>query len=110
VKKYDIPTFCSHHPGLRDELIPLFATLIGNDFVEGFHFENFFAQIPKPKYKRGKSGVKGNHRHCKMEGLLEWMQKLETVQQGLDLVLPHMKKEKHENLKVGPMIRQTLNG
>merc|ERR1712126_35397 len=102
-KLYDIPTFCGHHAGLQPALLPLFASLIGNDFVDPSAFDNFFLHVHQPKYKRGAKGLKGNRRHCKMEGLLQWLQDIETVDEGLGLLLPHMKKELH------PRLRQTLH-
>lgn len=98
-KIYDMPTFCGHHPGLSPPLLPLFATLIGNDFVDATAFDNFFLHVNKPKFKRGSKGLKGNRRHCKMEGLLHWLQCVKSVEDGLELLLPHMKKEHHPRLR-----------
>lgn len=60
---YHIDEFVSCFPGLEKRVLPLFGTLMGNDYVEGHEFDNFFSNIKLPKYK-GKH-LKANARQKK---------------------------------------------
>lgn len=71
-KWYHVDHLLSHFPGFDRSLLPLFATLLGNDFVSKRVFDNFFSQIPKLQ-GCSKRKLKISKRHTHMVALLHWL-------------------------------------
>lgn len=91
-KLYRIENFLNSFGGLRKEMLPLLATLLGNDYIKRSTFSNFFNQLKLPKYKAMSETQK---RIC---GLLHWLRK-ETLETALNKVLGHLKKASRESVK-----------
>lgn len=74
-KMYTIHNFLNTFGGLEIKLIPLVATLLGNDYIKPSIFVNFFSQLKLPK------GRAMNETQRKISGLLHWLKKenLETA-------------------------------
>lgn len=68
---YHVDNLLCHFPGFDKSLLPLFATLMGNDFVNGQMFEGFFSRIKLPRLRSKK--LKISKQHTKMVGLLYWL-------------------------------------
>ena len=65
-------------------LVVLFATLLGNDIVDGRNFESFFSHVKLPKaHSRSKSG----HRDRKIAGLITWLQSVGSVTDAVTYIL-----------------------
>lgn len=93
---YHVDEFVTCFPGINKSILPLFGTLLGNDFVHGKEFHNFFSNIQLPKYKGRKLILNSNHK--KMIGLLCWL-KNNTLNEALSQVMLHLKKDKRERIK-----------
>ncbi|CAK9293902.1 unnamed protein product [Gordionus sp. m RMFG-2023] len=77
--------FLTEYPGLKLELLPLFAVLNGNDYSYNGNYTSFLANINfnyKPNSKKNKSPIKG---------LLLWLSKFENIDSALENVLSHVK-------------------
>jgi hypothetical protein len=70
---YFLQKFINSFGGLQLEMLPLMATLLGNDYVKRKWFDPFFAQIKKPRSK------KLSEQQRRIGGLLEWLRK-ETLE------------------------------
>ncbi|XP_065300212.1 single-strand DNA endonuclease ASTE1 isoform X1 [Dermacentor albipictus] len=68
---YHVDNLLGHFPGFDKSMLPLFATLMGNDFVNGVMFEGFFNSIKLPRLRSKK--LKISKQHTKMVGLLYWL-------------------------------------
>lgn len=68
---YHVDNLLCHFPGFEKSMLPLFATLMGNDFVNGVMFEGFFNSIKLPRLRSKK--LKISKQHTKMVGLLYWL-------------------------------------
>lgn len=68
---YHVDNLLCHFPGFEKSMLPLFATLMGNDFVNGHLFEAFFSRIALPRLRSKK--LKISKQHSKMVGLLYWL-------------------------------------
>uniref|UniRef100_A0A1E1X5T5 Protein asteroid log 1 n=1 Tax=Amblyomma aureolatum TaxID=187763 RepID=A0A1E1X5T5_9ACAR len=68
---YHVDNLLCHFPGFDKSLLPLFATLMGNDFVNGQMFEGFFSRMKLPRLRSKK--LKISKQHTKMVGLLYWL-------------------------------------
>ncbi|XP_054725053.1 protein asteroid homolog 1-like [Uloborus diversus] len=93
---YHIDNFLSHFPGIDKSVLPLFGTLIGNDYVSAGVFDAFFSNIQLPKCKCTKLKVAYNQK--KIVGLLAWLKHV-NLNDGIKQVLHHLKEEKRARVK-----------
>ncbi|XP_049773805.1 protein asteroid [Schistocerca cancellata] len=91
-KLYRIENFLNSFGGLEKEMLPLLATLLGNDYIKRSTFSNFFSQLKLPKNKTMSETQK---RIC---GLLQWLRK-ETPETARNKVLGHLKKPSRESVE-----------
>lgn len=71
--------------GLKEEMLPLFATLLGNDYVKKKEFKNFFSHLKLPK------GKGRNEQQRSIHTLLKWLQN-ETLETAIDKIVGRVKK------------------
>lgn len=102
---YYIDNFLSYFPGIDKNVLPLFGTLVGNDFVNSRDFANFFSSIQFPKQKS--RGLRVNQRQKKIIGLLSWLAHCD-LKEGINQVLLYSKKERREHVK--SLIDRSVNG
>ena len=77
-------------------LVVLFATLLGNDIVDGRNFENFFSHVKLPKtHSRSKSG----QRECKIAGLSAWLQSVTSVSNAVAYILTKLPPDRRKNVQ-----------
>ena len=77
-------------------MLALFATLLGNDYVESDTFTPFFSQVSLPK---GVTKFLSSRRHSKKNGLLLWLEDHETVEKAIEAILVYYKKEERNHIK-----------
>uniref|UniRef100_T1JN56 XPG N-terminal domain-containing protein n=1 Tax=Strigamia maritima TaxID=126957 RepID=T1JN56_STRMM len=104
-KIYYVDNFLREFDTADRSTLPLFGTLLGNDFVSTSTFQHFFAQlkIEKLKLRKHKFGT----RHQKIIGLLIWLQ-TRTKEEAIINVLNFFKKDYRERLKT--IIHETIEG
>uniref|UniRef100_A0A1E1XRA6 Protein asteroid log 1 n=1 Tax=Amblyomma sculptum TaxID=1581419 RepID=A0A1E1XRA6_AMBSC len=90
---YHVDNLLCHFPGFDKSLLPLFATLMGNDFVNGQMFEGFFSRIKLPRLRSKK--LKISKQHTKMVGLLYWLSTT-TADLALPQILQTLKSTRRE--------------
>lgn len=74
--------------GLRSEMLPLFAILLGNDYVPSSIFKKFYLNVSMKK--TGKNSTKQGKR---IIALLRWLQH-ETLASAIDRIINHVEKDK----------------
>ncbi|XP_074939481.1 single-strand DNA endonuclease ASTE1 [Phalacrocorax aristotelis] len=84
---FAVEKFCRHFGHLNKSLLPLFAVLNGNDYVEAAALEVFFCKAAR----RG--------RHGRLQGLLTWLAQFAEPGEALDNVLKHLKKHQREKMR-----------
>ncbi|NXG02000.1 ASTE1 protein, partial [Sakesphorus luctuosus] len=89
---FSLDAFCGHFGRLRRGLLPLFAVMNGNDYVELAALEGFFSKLRPPR------GC-GAGRHRRIQALLHWLAQFEQPSQALDSVLEHLKKHQREEVR-----------
>lgn len=101
---YHVDSFLSLFPGVEKCVLPLFSTLMGNDFVDEFVFNNFFlnTQFPSVEFKNLQLG----ERHKQMIGLLLWL-KHRDVSSATEEVLMHIKER--EKMSVKKLMEQAID-
>lgn len=88
--------------GINEEMLPLLATLLGNDFVQKKVFRKFFSQLKLPKIKK-----KTNDQQKCIHGLFQWLQN-ETLDTAIAKILGRLKKK--QKGKVLFIIKKSING
>lgn len=73
---------------LRSEMLPLFAILLGNDFISSSIFKKFYLNVSMQK--TGKNNTRQGKR---IIALLRWLQN-ETVVSAVDKIINHVEKDK----------------
>ncbi|XP_014362681.2 protein asteroid [Papilio machaon] len=101
-KIYKVEYLVANFGGLKEELLPLLATLLGNDFVEKRVFNRFFSQL-----KLQKSKTKRNEQQRNIHSLFKWLQD-ESLDSAITKILGRLKKEKRN--KVLAIITKSING
>ena len=82
VQIYFIDTLLQHYKIKDRAFLPLFSTLVGNDYVKTEEFEVFFAQSSLPKQTFAKKKAQAmSMRHQKMETVLRWLGKMSSLKQ-----------------------------
>lgn len=99
-KIFKIDNLTDHFGGLNKEMMPLLATLLGNDFVEKKVFNKFFSQLKFPKSKK-----KQNEQQRCIHGLLKWLQ-TESFDSAIAKILGRLKKNKKD--KVFAIIKKSV--
>jgi hypothetical protein len=70
---YKVDRFLNSFGGLQKNMLPLIATVLGNDYIKASLFDGFFSQIHLPKRNRELT-----YQHRKITGLIQWLRK-ETI-------------------------------
>lgn len=96
---YFVANFTKHFGGISKSLLPVFATLTGNDYVDPEMFAGFYARIKVPKVKSKHLLI--GHRHRRMIGVLVWLQNLDcsSTDAIIECVLHFVKKRDRPHLR-----------
>uniref|UniRef100_A0A2H1VB07 SFRICE_009742 n=1 Tax=Spodoptera frugiperda TaxID=7108 RepID=A0A2H1VB07_SPOFR len=101
-KIFRVEYMLKNYGGLQEELLPLLATLLGNDYVEKKVFRKFFSQMKLPKTKR-----KTNDQQKCIHSLFQWLQN-ETLETAIQKILGRLKKR--QKGKALALIKKSING
>ncbi|KOB69736.1 Protein asteroid [Operophtera brumata] len=101
-KIYKVEYMTTYFGGLKEELLPLLATLLGNDYVEKRVFGKFFSELKLPKSKKKKN----DQQRC-IHGLFKWLQN-ETLDSALAKILGRLKKNQKD--KVLYIMKKSIDG
>ncbi|GFY56314.1 protein asteroid homolog 1 [Trichonephila inaurata madagascariensis] len=103
---YHIDNFMAYFPGLDRNILPLFGTLVGNDYVNTEEFESVLESINIAK-RRKYRGLLVHHGQNEIVRLLTWLEHSD-INKAMKHVLGHLKKEKREHVE--RVINQSMNG
>ena len=97
VQIYYFEAFLSQFSGMDRKLVPLFATLLGNDFVPAKTFEVFYCgvKLPKPSSDR----LFTSRRFAKIAGLLQWLGNMEAYDNAVGKILEHFACAKRRHIE-----------
>lgn len=101
-KLYKVEYLTENFGGLKKEMLPLLATLLGNDYVEKRVFNKFFSQLKLPKSKKCK-----NEQQRSIHGIFKWLQN-ESLDSALSKILGRVKKAGKD--KVFAIIKKSIDG
>ncbi|NWY52479.1 ASTE1 protein, partial [Chionis minor] len=87
--------FCRHFGRLDKSLLPLFAVMVGNDYVGLAALEVFFSKARLP---RGGAAGKGG-KHARLQGLLHWLSQFAQPAEAVGSVLKYLQKHQREEIR-----------
>ncbi|GFT31684.1 protein asteroid homolog 1 [Nephila pilipes] len=93
---YHVDKFMSYFPALDQNVLPLFGTLVGNDYVNTKEFESFYGSIRIGK--RDCRGFRANQGQKKIVRLLTWLEHC-NVNEAVEKVLRHLNKKNREHVE-----------
>lgn len=84
-RRYHVDNFVKFFPSLGKEVLPLLATLLGNDYVDIRIFHSFYSSV------RSHENIKTQFRipkaHTKMQKVISWLESLETYNEGIEKIM-----------------------
>ncbi|NXM66503.1 ASTE1 protein, partial [Serilophus lunatus] len=92
---FSADAFCGHFGRLSKSLLPLFAVMIGNDYMELAALEMFFSKVRLPG---GCAAGKGG-KHRRLQGLLNWLSQFAEPTEAMENVLKYLKKHQREEIR-----------
>ena len=94
---YYVDNLLSYFPEMDRTCMTLFATLMGNDYVNAEDFATFFAHhsFPRPSSKR----LRTSKRHERMISLLTWLETAGSLEDAIRSLLCHIKKENRPRIE-----------
>lgn len=94
---YFTKNLTKHFPDLGKSVLPLMATLLGNDFVEHYTFEDFYQTMTPPK--RGNSKFDIPIANTRMRSLFHWLENVKSLESGVERVMKCFKEEKRAKIE-----------
>ncbi|XP_043227873.1 protein asteroid-like [Amphibalanus amphitrite] len=88
--------------GLRPQLMPLLACLLGNDYISPGSLRAFFRHVPRPYGQR-----RGRPSALRISGALAWLRRHTDPEEALQEVLSLIRKE--ERAIVGQLVRRLMD-
>ncbi|XP_014141014.2 protein asteroid homolog 1 [Falco rusticolus] len=92
---FSVEKFCRHFGPLDRRLLPLFAVMNGNDYIDVAALEGFFSKVRLP---RGCASGRGG-KHLRLQGLLHWLSQFAEPTEAVDGVLKYLKKQQREEIR-----------
>ncbi|NXM25739.1 ASTE1 protein, partial [Oxyruncus cristatus] len=92
---FSVDRFCRHFGRLNKSLLPLFAVMNGNDYMDLAALEAFFSKVRLP---RGCAAGKGG-KHLRLQGLLNWLSQFAEPTEAVENVLKYLKKHQREEIR-----------
>ncbi|KAM4658333.1 single-strand DNA endonuclease ASTE1 [Amazona ochrocephala] len=87
---FSVERFCGHFGALRRSLLPLFAVMCGNDYIELAALEAFLSAVRSRR---------GGRKHARLRGVLSWLSQFSEPAEAVDSVLKYVKKHQREEVR-----------
>uniref|UniRef100_A0A672TLZ0 Uncharacterized protein n=1 Tax=Strigops habroptila TaxID=2489341 RepID=A0A672TLZ0_STRHB len=87
---FSVDKFCGHFGALKKSLLPLFAVMCGNDYIELAALEAFLSAVRSRR---------GGRKHARLRGLLSWLSQFTEPAEAVDGVLKYVKKHQREEVR-----------
>ncbi|XP_068944487.1 single-strand DNA endonuclease ASTE1 [Petaurus breviceps papuanus] len=97
---FSVDKFCSHFSNMNKALLPLFAVLCGNDYINLPALDSVFSRM---SLTPGTTSTKGR-KHHRILGLLNWLSHFDDPPEALDNVVKYLK------MKDRQVVRELLWG
>ncbi|CAH0700849.1 unnamed protein product [Spodoptera exigua] len=101
-KIFRVEYMLKNYGGLQEDLLPLLATLLGNDYVKKKVFRKFFYQMKLTKTRK-----KTNDQQKCIHSLFQWLQN-ETLETAIQKILGRLRK-RQKGITLA-LIKKSING
>lgn len=105
VQIYFLQKLLSYFPGFNKEVIPLFASILGNDYVPAEEFDGFFARARLPRANT-KDIFHVPKRHTKFLSLLLWLENEESLELAVESAMKYIHASKKN--KVSELVMKSV--
>ncbi|XP_038652487.1 protein asteroid homolog 1 [Scyliorhinus canicula] len=90
---FSIENFCNHFSLRNKALLPLFAVLNGNDYVNLSSLETFFARV----HFHAKTAT--GRKNMRIQGLLNWLSRFSDPKEAVENILTYLKQNEHQEVR-----------
>ncbi|XP_053324125.1 protein asteroid homolog 1 [Spea bombifrons] len=87
--------FCSYFNNMNISLLPFFAVLTGNDYINLPALETFFSRVTLPIG----SSFHGGRKHMRIHGLLNWLSTFATVEEAMENVVKYLRAQDRHSVR-----------
>ncbi|XP_069586177.1 single-strand DNA endonuclease ASTE1 isoform X3 [Ranitomeya imitator] len=87
---------CQFYNNMNLVLLPLFAVLTGNDYINLPVLETFFSKVNLPV---GNASHGGRRRHTRIHGLLNWLSRFADVEEAMENVLNQLRVKDRDSVR-----------
>ncbi|XP_060104857.1 protein asteroid homolog 1 [Heteronotia binoei] len=94
-KCFSLERFCKYFGNMNKTLLPLFAVMSGNDYINLPAMEVFFSKVRLPVGGYGNKFKK----HIRIQGLLNWLSRFADPAEAIENVLKYLKKHEKEETR-----------
>ncbi|XP_031783661.1 protein asteroid [Nasonia vitripennis] len=102
-KVYKIDNFLSRFPGMDKTVMPLAATLLGNDYINRSTFKDFFSTLRLSKTSKRRY----NEQQRRIEATFRWLQK-QSLDSAIAIVLSKLDQKKRKQIL--EIMEMVING
>ncbi|XP_041039685.1 protein asteroid homolog 1 isoform X1 [Carcharodon carcharias] len=92
---FSVENFCNHFSHINKALLPLFAVLNGNDYVNLPSLEAFFTRVRFP----ARTSVSTGKKNMRIQGLLNWLSRFTDPKEAIENILKYLKQNEHEEVR-----------
>nr|XP_056712986.1 protein asteroid homolog 1 [Euleptes europaea] len=92
---FSLEKFCTHFSNMNKTLLPLFAVMSGNDYINLPAMEMFFNKVRLPVGGYGQKFKK----HLRIQGLLNWLSRFADPAEAMENVLQYIKQHEKEETR-----------
>ncbi|XP_015281314.1 PREDICTED: protein asteroid homolog 1 [Gekko japonicus] len=94
-KCFSLERFCKHFGNMSKTLLPLFAVMSGNDYINLPAMEMFFSKVRLPVGSYGNKFKK----HIRIQGLLNWLSRFADPAEAIENVLKYLRQHEKEETR-----------
>ncbi|KAK3086613.1 hypothetical protein FSP39_021041 [Pinctada imbricata] len=94
---YFVDKLTKHFPNLGRDLLPLLATLMGNDYIESSTFETFISRLPTPK--ESNSHFRIPKTKTRMLKYMNWLENTGSLKGAVESIVASEKTVNQEKLR-----------
>ncbi|XP_020369006.2 protein asteroid homolog 1 [Rhincodon typus] len=92
---FSVDNFCKHFNLVNKALLPLFAVLNGNDYVNIPPLETFLSRV----HINAKTSCSAGGKNMRIQGLLNWLSKFSDPKEAIENILKCLKQNEREEIR-----------
>lgn len=94
-RRFSLEKFCGHFSRLNKSLLPLFAVMNGNDYIDLAALELVVGKVRPP----AGAGAGRRGKHARLQALLTWLAQFAEPSEAVDGVLQYLREDQREEIR-----------